>query len=228
MKKYLASISSHAELLIVAGCAFGPFLLAEIVSLAYLPTGPHHNNLSLVALVGQELVVGGVLVWLLRLRGWAWEEFGLVKNSPIADAGVGALLFLANYGVWLAIWNVAALLSPEFGRTLNNISANVVGGHIPAATSIVLSLTNGVFEEFFVVGYTMSALARSGKSPWFCINVSTAIRLSYHLYQGPLGILSIVPIGLIFALWFSRTGRLWPLMFAHILMDMVALLSRGS
>lgn len=228
MKKYLASISSHAELLVVAGCAFGPFFLAELASLAYPRTGPHHTNLSLVALAVQEIIVGGVLVWFLRLRGWTWEEFGLVKNSPIADAGVGALLFLASYFVWLVIWNVAALLSPELGATLNSISGNIIRGHIPAATSIVLSLTNGVFEEFFVVGYMMPALARSGKSPWFCINVSTATRLAYHLYQGPLGVLSIIPTGLLFAFWFSRTRRLWPLMFAHILMDMVALLSRGS
>lgn len=227
MKKYLAALSAQAEFLIVTGCAFGPFLLAELARLLHPQTGAHQTGLSLLELVAFELVVGGLLVWFLKARGWAWEQFGLAKNSAISDAGWGLLLFIAIYAAWFVVWNVTARLSPGLLHTMDTINKNVIGGHIPPATSIAASVTNGIFEEFFVVGYVMSALARSNRSPWFCINVSTALRLSYHLYQGPLGVLSIVPTGLILAFWFSRTKRLWPLMFAHILMDMVALLVRG-
>ena len=37
------------------------------------------------------------------------------------------------------------------------------------------------------------------------VNISAAIRLSYHLYQGVAGVLSVVPMGLLFAIWFART-----------------------
>ena len=227
MKKFLVALSPRTEFLIVIGFAFGPFLLAELARLFHPQTGPHHTNPSLLALMVFELVVGGLLVWFLKARDWTWEQFGLAKNSPISDTGMGVLLFVAAYAAWFVVWNVTARLSPELALTMAAISKSVIAGHIPPTTSIAASVTNGVFEEFFVVGYVMSALARSNKSAWFCINVSTALRLSYHLYQGPLGVLSVVPTGLIFAFWFARTRRLWPLMFAHILMDMTALLVRG-
>ncbi|HUQ10090.1 MAG TPA: CPBP family intramembrane glutamic endopeptidase [Steroidobacteraceae bacterium] len=59
---------------------------------------------------------------------------------------------------------------------------------------------------------------------WTAINVSTGIRLLYHLYQGPIGILSVVPLGLIFGYAYSRTRMLWPLIFAHIVLDIAGLL----
>ena len=51
----------------------------------------------------------------------------------------------------------------------------------------------------------------------------------YHFYQGALGVLSITPMGPLFAYWFARTGRLWPLVVAHALQDFTALVvdSRG-
>ena len=52
---------------------------------------------------------------------------------------------------------------------------------------------------------------------------------SYHFYQGALGVLGITPMVLLFAYWFARTGRLWPLVVAHALQDFTALVvdSRG-
>jgi membrane protease YdiL (CAAX protease family) len=60
-------------------------------------------------------------------------------------------------------------------------------------------------------------------SPVVCVNVSVALRLVCHLYQGTLGVLSVIPVGLIFAYWYVRTGRLWPLIVAHALLDFISL-----
>jgi len=49
------------------------------------------------------------------------------------------------------------------------------------------------------------------------------LRLSYHLYQGAQGVVSIVPLGLVFTLWFARTGQLWPVIVAHAIFDFAAL-----
>jgi uncharacterized protein len=49
--------------------------------------------------------------------------------------------------------------------------------------------------------------------------------VSYHLYQGALGVVMALPMGLVFTLVFARTGRLWPLVIAHALLDFVALVS---
>jgi membrane protease YdiL (CAAX protease family) len=55
------------------------------------------------------------------------------------------------------------------------------------------------------------------------VNVSAAIRVFYHFYQGAVGVVGIAPMALLFAYWFARTGRLWPLIVAHALTDFWAL-----
>lgn len=89
-----------------------------------------------------------------------------------------------------------------------------------------MGLINPFFEEVFVCGYVMTALKRQDNS-WIAINSSVAIRVLYHLYQGPKGVLSVVPVGLIFGFWYARAGRLWPLVVAHSMADLLALLSAG-
>jgi membrane protease YdiL (CAAX protease family) len=49
------------------------------------------------------------------------------------------------------------------------------------------------------------------------------VRLLYHLYQGPIGILMAVPMGLLYGYVYSRTRQLWPLVVAHVLLDLIGL-----
>ena len=53
---------------------------------------------------------------------------------------------------------------------------------------------------------------------------SALLRGSYHLYQGFGGGLGNLLMGVVFALWWMRTRRLWPLVLAHTLLDVVAFL----
>ena len=79
----------------------------------------------------------------------------------------------------------------------------------------------GVFALVLVLGfgrpiyYSLSA-ALSGQPP-------APIRIAYHLYQGSAGVVSIVPMGLAYAWLYARTGRLWPLVLAHVLLGAWAL-----
>ena len=85
---------------------------------------------------------------------------------------------------------------------------------------------DGFFEELFVCGYLISAL-KEKRGFAMAVNASAALRISYHLYQGTIGVLTIVPMGLIFAYWYARTGRLWPLIVAHATMNLIALMAYG-
>lgn len=60
------------------------------------------------------------------------------------------------------------------------------------------------------------------------VAISIAIRLSYHLYQGIQGVLTVLPIGLLFGIWFARTRQLWPLIVAHAIIDFVGLAARAG
>ena len=88
------------------------------------------------------------------------------------------------------------------------------------------STVNGIFEELFVAGYIITAL-RDSRGMWMAINVSTVVRLLYHLYQGPLGVITIVPMGLLYGFVYARTRQLWPLILAHVLIDIIGLSALG-
>ena len=53
------------------------------------------------------------------------------------------------------------------------------------------------------------------------------VRLLYHLYQGPVGVVTIVPMGLLYGFVYARTRQLWPLIFAHVLIDIIGLSQLG-
>jgi membrane protease YdiL (CAAX protease family) len=86
----------------------------------------------------------------------------------------------------------------------------------------LVSVVNGIFEEMFVAGYIITALTER-RGMWVAINASVVVRLLYHLYQGPIGVLTIVPMGLLYGYVYSRTRQLWPLVVAHVLVDIIGL-----
>jgi membrane protease YdiL (CAAX protease family) len=88
----------------------------------------------------------------------------------------------------------------------------------------VVSILNPFFEEIFVTGYLITSL-RERHKPSFAVATSAALRVSYHLYEGALGVVMVLPMGLVFALCFARYGRLWPLVIAHAIFDFIALAS---
>lgn len=54
--------------------------------------------------------------------------------------------------------------------------------------------------------------------------IATLLRFLYHLYQGPVAALSVLPLGLLFGTVFWKWRNLWPLVVAHTLANLLALL----
>jgi membrane protease YdiL (CAAX protease family) len=98
--------------------------------------------------------------------------------------------------------------------------------HVSMQLVFLASTVNGIFEELFVAGYVITAL-REARGVWTAVNASTVLRLLYHLYQGPIGIVIIVPMGVLYGYTYARTRQLWPLMFAHVLIDIIGLSHLG-
>ena len=53
--------------------------------------------------------------------------------------------------------------------------------------------------------------------------VSVFFRVLAHAYQGKLALIAILPVALVLTWYFVRTGRLWPVIVAHIVQDAIAL-----
>jgi membrane protease YdiL (CAAX protease family) len=100
--------------------------------------------------------------------------------------------------------------------------AQLVPQDVSPLTIFAVGLVNPFFEEVFVTGYVITVL-KDVRGINFAINTSVAIRLACHLSQGVAGVLIAIPVGLIFGYWFARKGRLWPLIVAHSVMNLVVL-----
>lgn len=92
-------------------------------------------------------------------------------------------------------------------------------------TSLLWSLANGFGEEVVVVMYLVTRLRQLGWKPWQFIAASAVLRGSYHLYQGISAGLGNIVMGVVFAWYFHKTGRIWPLIIAHFLIDAVAFIA---
>jgi membrane protease YdiL (CAAX protease family) len=73
-----------------------------------------------------------------------------------------------------------------------------------------------------MIGYLLTRFRQLGWSENRSVLVSALLRGAYHLYQGLGGFVGNVVMGLVFGRVWQRTNRLWPLVGAHALIDIVA------
>lgn len=207
----------RAEFVIVITVAFGYFILGSVVWALY----SNHRAVMLTDsqlwfLVVYESVVLVFLAAFLAKRGWRAQSIGLVfhRNDPVTGVG----LFITAYAAYFLLYNLLLPVLPDLGRMAPK------GSELEWIPVLLVSIINPVFEEVFVCGYVISYFKLSGQSLTFAVNVSIAIRLAYHLYQGVNGVILIIPLGLLFTYWVARSGRLWPVIIAHALIDFTGLI----
>lgn len=231
MLRLLRGLPAPVEFAVVITIAFGSFIYysaveylgGSMVGAAGAESVPYETDASLISLVVHEIVALAIVAVFLHMRGWSHRDFDMQVSWRLC--AVAVLLFVIDSGVYYFLYPAVISVSYAVAGSDLGLGANLAySGTAPAAgtlslsTIVLLSAVNPVFEEVLVVGYVMTAIRRR-HGAWFAINISTLIRLSYHLYQGPIAIISIVPMGLLFGYWYARTGKLWPLVLAHSLMN---------
>ncbi len=229
MRRYLQGLPLAVEFAVVILGAFGMFILATFLALVS-KTGAGgagstdwYSGGQLASLVAYELPAGAAVFAFLRLRGWSLERLGVRFSAVETLVGFGLAFFaeLACYVPLIAY----ALASPASIQAMS--AAQPTPGGFGLATVVILSIVNPVFEETFVCGYVVTVLKeRSTVST--AVTISVAIRLLYHLYQGPLAFFGILPFGVVLAWWYARSGRLWPVVVAHGIGDFIALVGYVS
>jgi membrane protease YdiL (CAAX protease family) len=222
MKEYLRALSGRAEFLIVVMGAFGLFLLSNLVVLLnpdVVAEVPPIDNAQLNSLVAHELVVLLVLGAFLRMRGWTAEKLGI--SADLRDTLIGVGLMGLAFGATKVMELLTGHFAPE--RLEAALRFEQIAGPLNFLTVAAVSIVNPIFEELFVCAYVISAL-KEKRGAAFAMNVSIGLRVTYHLYTGVVGVLLIAPVALLFSYWYVRSGRLWPLIVAHGLLDFIALM----
>jgi uncharacterized protein len=223
MKEFLRALSARAEFMVIVLGAFGLSLLSNIVLLfnpAALGETAPIDNAQLNTLIVYELIVLAMLGAFLKARGWTPERFGV--GVTLRDTVIGVGLMAVVYATTTFVQGVAGHFAPEMLEAA--LKFERVAGPLHLGTVTLVSIINPIFEEVFVCAYVVAAL-KERRGAAFAINVSVALRVLNHLYQGAVGVLTIAPLGLLFAYWYARSGRIWPLIVAHGLLDFVGLLT---
>ncbi|WP_286928977.1 MULTISPECIES: CPBP family intramembrane glutamic endopeptidase [Aeromicrobium] len=227
----------RAEVWIVLGLSLGQSAVYSVASLARkLSEGPLRDSTATLNpsrdtvpwldLTYQLLSIGFALVpvalalYLLSLDDAppVLRRLGLDGSRPWRDLGFGAAL--------AAVIGIPGL-GVYFGGRALGVTANIVTSpedlYWWSVTILVLSaLQNALLEEVIVVGYLMTRLKQFGWGLPAIIATSALLRGSYHLYQGFGQFVGNVAMGVVFAWWFHRTGRVMPLVIAHTILDVVA------
>jgi len=204
------------EPLLVVALAFGWAIFGSMraVELGF-PNGPAISDSWLLHITLTEVLAGVVTFALLHFRGYLVLRMLPVPN--LRDSVWGLLLFLLATGF-------SMLVAGGFSRDQiaeQPIVAMVANAHVSMPILVVTAMLNGVFEETFLLAYLQRALHKHGAS--LAIGVSLLVRVLYHLYQGPLGVMEVLTFGAVLSLFYWRSGRLWPVVFAHMLADVVSL-----
>lgn len=217
---------SAAEVVVVVLTAFGSFILYSLYTLlsgkAHEEAGPlsFFTSNHLYGIVIYELSIAPVVISILYMRGWRAADFPLGVSRALTALGAGIAVATVA-GDWVITLVLKALFQNI--RSVLNAYENVVPLGGPSLASVViLSIVNPVYEEAFVCGYVIAAL-RERLGVTTAVNVSVVIRVLYHLYQGLATFPFHAMYGLIQAYVFVRTGKLWPLIVSHAILDFYAL-----
>jgi uncharacterized protein len=219
MQRLIQQFPSWLEIVIVVAVAFGYAILGSVMLLFSESNSPPISSAALFSLLIYEGCVLVILWGFLTMRGWTFEAVGLRLSFQGVLTGVGLAV-----GIWVAmaiLWLPVAILVPSVHQSA--VSANIVSKGLPLPLVAAVSLLNPVYEEIFVCGYLITVIEKM-KGVATAVNASVAIRLLYHLYQGAPAI-AIVPIGLIFAIYFIRSRQLWPIVVAHGINDFASLIA---
>jgi len=216
-RERIRRLSVAAEVSLITGIVFALPIAASTLSALSGTTHIQFTNPMLLRLVCEELVLMSLAGFILRLRGWSVQDVNLQVSWKAGGIGFFLVLFTCGTYSFLISLIAASGIIIHFAKV--TLQSNV--SLLPA---ILASFVNATFEEGFVVGYLLKAVEHEGVV--FAVGLSVLIRLLYHTYQGPIAILSVLPLGITFGLVYWRIKQLSPLILAHAALDLLAFMSR--
>ncbi len=176
-------------------------------------------DLGLNLAVAFQLVAWGALgVYLLWRSGFGPAQIGLgrVRWRPdvLGGLGLAALIGIPGLGLYVA--------ARALGLSAHVEPAELYDTWWRIPVLLLTAFANGWAEEIIVVAFLLTRLRQLRVNPVAAMLASSLLRGAYHLYQGFSAGLGNVVMGLVFAYVWRRTGRLWPLVIAHGIIDSVA------
>jgi membrane protease YdiL (CAAX protease family) len=159
-----------------------------------------------------------VIAYVLARNREGWAAIGLGRLTA-ADARTGVALGFASF--WLVV--LLSLVFSQFGTRSVDFLPTGLPLWFRAIDALTIAVTAGVTEEVVVRGYAQTRLEQLALPTAVVVLLPTALWGILHLYEGAGAALTIFCLGLMYAVYFNLTRRLWPLVLAHGLFDLTQL-----
>ncbi len=215
MKLLIKKLPPALEFFIVIFITLGNLIISSTSAIISHISSDRALNLNFQEFSGlltYEILTLCLVFMFLKARGWRIKDFNLDISLNLIGAGV--VIFAIDY---ILVQIIATILI-----NLNLIIYPQLTCSLSLLEILAVSIINPIFEEIIVIGYVFKALEEKYRG-WLIIVISTLIRLSYHTYQGSIIVAGILPMGILFGLFYWRSKKLFPLIIAHGLLDFVPL-----
>ncbi len=159
------------------------------------------------------------LCWyLVRRSGEGGAGIGLAPDRPRRDLAAGLVLaaVVGTAGVVVYLGAVA------LGVNRFVVPVPPTGRWWTMPVLVLRAIEAGLVEEIVAVAYLVTRLQQLRATPAAAVGASALLRGAYHLYQGLGGFAGNLAMGALFGALFIRTRRAWPLVVAHVLLDVGA------
>ncbi|MEW2530982.1 type II CAAX endopeptidase family protein [Streptomyces sp. NPDC047071] len=164
------------------------------------------------------LVPVALVAHFMLREGSGLRALGFDRTRPWPDLGRGAAVAAVIGSTGIAFY----LAARGLGFNLTVVPEDLPDVWWKYPVLVLSALQNSILEEVIVVGYLLRRLDQLGWSPLAALGASSALRGSYHLYQGIGGFVGNMAMGVVFVLLYRRWGRVGPLVVAHSLLDIGA------
>lgn len=222
------------EIVVVLAVTFGLSAYTAVVSLA---------EAVILGLSGQKVALNhrrspiDFIDFLLNLSpvftlvGWGFLALYLLWRSGFRPAAIGLGRFRWRPDLLGGLGLAALIGLPGLGLYVAGRALGIGVDVVPSTLGdtwwripvlLLMAFANAWAEEIIVVGFLLTRLRQLDVSATKSLILSALLRGTYHLYQGFGAGLGNIAMGLVFGYTWRRTGRLWPLIIGHGVIDAVA------
>jgi membrane protease YdiL (CAAX protease family) len=213
----------YFELCLVLLVALATPLLSSAYVLARGPSSAGQtSSFRWISGFVREILALALLGYVLGRRGRRIRDLGL--RWSVRDCGVGLLVMVVAYIAYMA--GGMLLQAIHYGVAGNFAtwnSSRIFFAH-PGLLAVPYVLVTPFFEELIVRAYLMTEILELTGSTALAIGVSVLTQAAYHLYYGWIGAAALAFMFLVFALYYARYRRALPVIFAHGVYDLLALI----
>jgi membrane protease YdiL (CAAX protease family) len=206
--------TTPGEAIAIMAICFGWPAMASILSMGGSLQNAAFTDASFISLIVMEVVCAAIALSLLRARGYAVAS--LYPVPSLGGAGIAALLLAATRRVSLILLAPFSTAASQAAQPITKMMQNAT---VSLPIVVLLGLVNGAYEKVFLLGFLLRGLRGYGLG--VALGASLLVRALCHLYQGPMGVVSIIGLGVVFGVYYIRSNRLFPAVFAHVLGDIV-------